>query len=223
MINEHRSTRSTASLYGQEHWEKAAKKFSTTYTESDPAVRREAEKKISFIERHLMKKGSLLDVGCSFGFLVVALRDRGWDAYGIDTSEYALGKAPTRVQPYVSRMSVEKLEFEDNRFDIVTAFDILEHLYIEQIFAAAKEISRVAGRFVLLRLPIQSPYTEIWLTDISYRSFDKGHISIYPWQFWVRRFEEVGKFERWFIHIYKGPGSDADECWIVFRRREGKK
>jgi 2-polyprenyl-3-methyl-5-hydroxy-6-metoxy-1,4-benzoquinol methylase len=36
--------------------------------------------------------GTVLDAGCAWGYLVAALRDKGVEAYGIDISEYAIGK-----------------------------------------------------------------------------------------------------------------------------------
>jgi len=219
MRDERREKRSTAMLYGEEHWKEAGKKYKTTFTEDDETVKREAEKKRVFIEKHLMKEGKLLDVGCSFGFFVLEMRNHGWEAFGIDTSEYALEMSPERIKPFLVRTSVVEMKLPEDEFDVVTAFDVLEHLYIEEILEAVKRISKVCRKYILIRLPVQSPYQEVWLTDISFKVFDKGHISIYPYPFWVRRFEEVGKFERWFAHIYKGPGDDSDEAWLVFRRK----
>src|ERR1051326_6523710 len=60
---------------------------------------------------------SVLDVGCSCGFLVKTLRDRGCDAWGIEISDYALKN--TCAPGYVIKGDVLDIPFKDNRFDVV--------------------------------------------------------------------------------------------------------
>lgn len=49
--------------------------------------------------------------------------------------------------------SVYEMAFEDAEFDVVCAFQVLEHLPFEKSLAALKEMSRVAGRAVVISLP----------------------------------------------------------------------
>lgn len=71
----------------------------------------------------------LLDIGCAFGFFLKLLEDR-FEAYGIDISEYAIKKAKALLSES-SRVKVsditEGVPF-DEKFDIITAFDIMEHV-----------------------------------------------------------------------------------------------
>ena len=49
--------------------------------------------------------------------------------------------------------SVEKIPFEDGRFDVVLCAEVLEHLQFEQFQANLKELARVSKKHVILTLP----------------------------------------------------------------------
>lgn len=218
-----RKERTTAGFYDAEYWGKDyQQRFGTNYEEDDKQVQFEVEKKVNFIKRYMPNIESVLDVACSFGFLTAKLRDDGLDAWGIDISCPALDKAPERVKPYLKEMNVKDMsEFKDNRFELVTAFDILEHLYIEEIIEAVKEIDRVARKFIVVRLPVPSLTAEPWVADMTAWGIDKEHVSNYPWEFWAKRFEKSGKFKWWFVYLWNFGGRDETcEGWIAFRSKK---
>lgn len=76
------------------------------------------------------QKGRLLDVGCGLGFFVKKVSSLpDWYAHGCETSKAAvdfaqreLGLASVRHGP------VEECGYPDNYFDIVTLWDVLEHV-----------------------------------------------------------------------------------------------
>lgn len=103
----------------------------------------------------LLPKGSLLDIGCSGGDLANRMRNHGFDAYGVDISEYAvkncvpdmrgrvgLGDITTCPEELSSYHSVSPQESKDgsrswrvfpDKFDILMATDLLEHIYLEDL------------------------------------------------------------------------------------------
>lgn len=80
-----------------------------------------------------MKPLTLLDVGCGKGLLVEWAKKQGIDAEGMD---FASG--------YGVCGDILDMPFPDNSFEIVTAFDVLEHLRPEDLNRGLEEMSRVA-------------------------------------------------------------------------------
>ena len=82
------------------------------------------------IDCSLDKHQTVCDFGCAKGYLVYALRLLGYDAYGVDISEYAISKAPKEVNGHVT--CIEPLE-EFGFYDWIICKDILEHIPYEDI------------------------------------------------------------------------------------------
>lgn len=83
-----------------------------------------------------LSKGKLLEIGCATGALLIELSQKGFICTGVETSKRALNKAKIisgSLNADVNLLS--KLEYApQNEFDIVCAFDVLEH--IERDFEA---------------------------------------------------------------------------------------
>lgn len=79
---------------------------------------------------HGMKpSGKLLDVGCALGFFVELSQRQGYDAYGIDPSDYAIQKAKRLVgASRVQKCILSNVSKRPKTYDIVTMLDVFEHL-----------------------------------------------------------------------------------------------
>lgn len=74
--------------------------------------------------------GRLLDVGCGLGFFVERALADGWDAYGCDLSAAWLAHAQTRLGSDRVRIGEPDAAFgPDERFDLITAWDVVEHVF----------------------------------------------------------------------------------------------
>jgi 2-polyprenyl-3-methyl-5-hydroxy-6-metoxy-1,4-benzoquinol methylase len=72
----------------------------------------------------------LLDVGCSCGFFLEAAADGGLDVSGVEISSAAISMARADIRARIVHGDVNVLiGRSERRFDIVTAFDIIEHTY----------------------------------------------------------------------------------------------
>ena len=96
---------------------------------------------------------SLLDVGCGNGHFVNSMlrTEPIGRVCGVDRSRSALSLVKTEKY----EASADNLPFKDNEFDLVCAFEVLEHLPIAIYEQAIREITRVAKKHVLISVPFQ--------------------------------------------------------------------
>jgi SAM-dependent methyltransferase len=99
-----------------------------------------------------VRPGRLLDVGCGTGGFVKIAKDAGWEAFGVELSESAANCAVERgVQ--VRAGTLEEQHFPPDYFDVVTLWDVLEHL--PDPSKELMEIYRILklDGFVVIRVP----------------------------------------------------------------------
>lgn len=125
--------------------------------ERDTFLRSFAEK-LARIERLLARRRAgvgnggagrkrLLDVGTAAGWCVEAARDRGWDAWGLEVSQYACAQARERGLNVVQGDSLTA--FQGQRFDVITLWDALEHvLDPKALLEAARQLLTPDGMLV---------------------------------------------------------------------------
>jgi len=87
-------------------------------------------------------KGRILDLGCGTGYGSKMLYNKGNEVYGIDISQKAIEYAQ-KVYPGPTYIccSAENLPFEEEFFDGVVAFEVIEH--VQHPEKVLKEIYRV--------------------------------------------------------------------------------
>jgi 2-polyprenyl-3-methyl-5-hydroxy-6-metoxy-1,4-benzoquinol methylase len=104
------------------------------------------------IENMPAASGRLLDVGCGTGAFVAAALQKGFDAYGIDLSARAIeaGRRHFGIE-HLYEASVDGLKDRfDKQFDVVTAFEVLEHMDdAERFLAQLIELVAPGGHLIL--------------------------------------------------------------------------
>jgi SAM-dependent methyltransferase len=76
--------------------------------------------------RQRQRSGSVLDVGCYDGAFLAYL-GAGWEHFGIEIHEQAAARARARGVEIVGN-DAERLQEIPRRFDVVVAFDVIEHM-----------------------------------------------------------------------------------------------
>ena len=76
------------------------------------------------------KSISILDIGCGMGFLIVALKRSGYKfVSGIDTDEQQVRSCRQKdLDVTLVRDSTDFLKETTGKYDLITAFDVLEHI-----------------------------------------------------------------------------------------------
>ena len=121
-------------------------------------ISQESGRKITFIEslktiRKLLPAGKLLDIGAASGIFVKVARDAGYDAYGIEPSYWMCEMAKKLYGVTVFPGIVESGKFDNEEFDIITMWDVLEH--VPDPLSTLKEIRRILkpGGYLVINYP----------------------------------------------------------------------
>ncbi|PIP47899.1 MAG: hypothetical protein COX14_04940 [Chloroflexi bacterium CG23_combo_of_CG06-09_8_20_14_all_45_10] len=101
---------------------------------------RAAKSQVELIKRY--KKGTnLLDIGCGEGFFLFNASRAGYVAKGIELSQDAAAYAKREFSLAIEARAFEERQFPENCFDIVTLWQVLEHLPYP--LAILKEVHRI--------------------------------------------------------------------------------
>jgi SAM-dependent methyltransferase len=100
----------------------------------------------------------ILDAGCGTGINLDYLAEFG-NVAGTDVSDDAIEFCRQRGKESVRKMDLTALEWEDNRFDLVTVLDVIEH--IERDEDAVRELVRVTKPRGHLLITVPA-FPELW-------------------------------------------------------------
>lgn len=103
------------------------------------------------------QRGSILDIGCSSGSFLSTLKADGWNLFGIEMEPATAAKASATTGATVFVGDVLDAPFLDEQFDVITCFDVLEHLYEPQkLLMKARAWLKPGGIFYVVLPNIQS-------------------------------------------------------------------
>jgi SAM-dependent methyltransferase len=78
--------------------------------------------------RHQPKPWSSMDIGCGDGFMVHAMQNAGFDAWGIEPSDDATGKADAAIRTKIIRDMAGPETLGREKYDLLTCFQTLDHI-----------------------------------------------------------------------------------------------
>lgn len=126
------------------------------YIKDEPNIRRTARRRLAFLER-FVAPGRLLDVGCAAGFFLDEAQRRGWQAEGLDVSAFAVNYARAHFALKVQRGSFTELDYAAGAFDLVTLWDVIEHVPDPKAYLRrAAQVLRPGGLLALATPDIHS-------------------------------------------------------------------
>ncbi|MBF0613912.1 MAG: class I SAM-dependent methyltransferase [Magnetococcales bacterium] len=108
------------------------------------------------LTNHPVAGRKLLDIGCATGDFVSWASAAGWEAEGVDISEDAVAEGCARGLP-LRQQDLTGLPTEGHRYDVVTAWDLLEHLPdMSLLLSVARSILTPQGVLVLKTVSSES-------------------------------------------------------------------
>ena len=111
----------------------------------------------NFVDGFLINNCSgrrVLDYCCGDGQNTVFLAKNGADAFGIDISPVSIQNAKEKAEKKGLKnasflvMDAEKLEFEDNFFDLIVCSGVLHHLNIEKAYQELSRVLKPGGKII---------------------------------------------------------------------------
>ena len=139
-------------------------------TVKDPLYLEERQGRILTFERHLKpmeaftgpaQQRRLLDVGAYTGIFVNIAQRHGWDALGIEPSEWAVNEA--RMQGLTMQLgTLENAELPDAHFSVVTMWDVIEHVPDpRRTLEAAWRVLEPGGYLIIHTMDIDSLFSRL--------------------------------------------------------------
>lgn len=136
------------------------------------------------------KEGKLLEVGCGKGgFLRLAARN--FDVRGIDISAYAIASIKPIFGDKVRRENVENGSFPSAHYDVIAAFNVLEHLGNPGLVIDKVYDSLTDGGVFIGSVPNNSAVIGRIFTGLT-NLLDRTHCYTYPPRYWRALFERSG-------------------------------
>lgn len=86
------------------------------------------------ITRWNNRGGSILDIGCSSGGFLGTMKSENWKLYGIELEPGPARKASAATGAEIFIGDALKAPFAPDSFDVITCFDLLEHVYQPSAF-----------------------------------------------------------------------------------------
>lgn len=152
----------------------------------------------------LLPGKTLLDIGCGGGALAGRFLQKGYDAYGVDVSEYAIANCIPEMKGHlaVRDITIAPLLTAEwpATFDVVMATDLLEHLYFEDLDRTFDWMLKMANKWLFFLVAIQDdPKAEEFIHtkgDPIPPKFEgvavSGHVHVRHPDWWIRYFKLKG-------------------------------
>ena len=128
-----------------------------------------------FLNYNFAHEVRILDIGTRFGSFLAELESYGYkDCYGVDIDDAAILRGKQAHESIANKLSSydgEHLPFDDNSVDVVTMFDVIEHIPNVHLFLP--EVSRVLRPKGVLMFQTPNILTNIPWEIVQHRSLTK--------------------------------------------------
>ena len=128
--------------------------YSQGYASKADGKRRRARRMVARVRRLFVPQGRWLDVGCSAGFIVEAAQQAGFEAHGVDVESWGVTYArETLGLAHVTQGHLEEQHYPDGFFNVVSVYEVIEHVPDLNLFAAELKRLLAPGGVIEIRTP----------------------------------------------------------------------
>ncbi len=140
--------------------------YISSFYEKKEEITQNFLKILNEIERYKKEKGRFLELGCAYGFFLDVVRNRGWEAHGVEISNDSANYARQELKLDVKIGTLEEANYPDEYFDVIFLSDVLEHL--PNPIEILKEINRILKPDGILRMLVPNDLycLSVWIKKI---------------------------------------------------------
>ena len=134
--------------------------FEEKFRGSEELIKERQKKYLKFINplKILKDEVKALDIGCGRGEWISLLNENGFNARGIDINESMVKVASQKgLNAAVNDALGELKSLDENSLDIITAFQVVEHIKFDDVLELIKEAKRVLAPCGILILETPNP------------------------------------------------------------------
>ncbi len=160
------------------------------------------EPRFQFFDKFMLswKDLNVLDIGCGGGFTCEVMAKKGATVSGIDRSDISIETAKAHAKE--SDLGIdyrcgvaENLPYEDDRFDVITCVDVLEHVEnVDKVIAEVTRVLKPGGVFLFdtINKTFKSKLIMIWLLEHIKKEIPKG---THDWNMFIKPSQMTGYLE----------------------------
>ncbi len=121
-----------------------------------------SKRTLDYVERFVLptskknkkaKKGKILDIGTAGGSFLHVAKESGWDVAGVEPNAWMVEWGNKHYKLNTKAGTIHTVHFPSNQFDVVTLWDVLEH--VPDPGAELQEINRILkkGGYLVVNYP----------------------------------------------------------------------
>jgi len=132
------------------------------------------------------KYNTILDLGCGLGGILDLAKQDGKKTFGLEISKFAVNVCQNKGHN-VSYSNLSYLPYKDKTIDVITAFDLIEHVTNPKgLLQEIKRVLKPSGIFIYTTLFVENP-----LTDIDWFQTSLEHLIYYSSQAFQNFLQEI--------------------------------
>lgn len=108
--------------------------------------------RFKFIQKFI-KSGYLFDLGAGWGHFMLAAKELGYKIYGVEISEQPYLYCKNDLNLPVDHIDFFELKNSDHQFDVITMWDVLEHIDKADVFLKKCNELTKPGGYLFLQVP----------------------------------------------------------------------
>ncbi|MFD4930802.1 class I SAM-dependent methyltransferase [Peribacillus butanolivorans] len=118
---------------------------------------------LSYIDSYIKEESVVLDLGCGNGLITNVMSSISKNVYGMEIDIDKVNEAKEKYKkPFFINRDIQKLPFEDNTFDIITSFSVLQYVDWKKTLCEIHRVLKPNGKIVFLENLKGNPFVILY-------------------------------------------------------------